>query len=146
MTDAVMPRRTLRQLLTARRGRGRLHWTDAFAYAYLAFGVFLMFGPVIWLVLSSFKTPAGLLEFPPTFLPLGQISVEVEGYDKPLPLYRATLEDGTVRYLAQIRRIGIVSQMVDPADPSAVRTTVVVTVGFSDAARPADPNTSTRWS
>ena len=110
-------RRTIAGLLTARRGRGRLHWTDIFSYAYLGLGVLLMFGPVVWLTLSSFKTASGLLEFPPTLLPLGQIEVNVEGHDKPLPLYRVTMEDGTVRELAQIRRIGIVAQMVDPEDP-----------------------------
>lgn len=118
MADTLYRQPGVRDVLSARRGRaGRLHWTDIFTYAYLAIGVFLMFGPVVWLVLSSFKTPAGLIEFPPTLLPLGQISVEVEGYDKPLPVYRATLEDGSVRDLAQVRRIGIVSQMVDPANP-----------------------------
>ena len=121
MSDAISPRPSLGELLSARRGRGRrrgrLHWTDVFTWVYLALGIFLMFGPVVWLVLSSFKTPAGLVEFPPTFLPLGQISVEVEGHEEPLPLFRATLEDGSVRELAQVRRIGIVSQMVDPADP-----------------------------
>ncbi|WP_051644601.1 carbohydrate ABC transporter permease [Labrenzia sp. DG1229] len=117
MADATAHRRTIGTLLTARRGRGKLHWTDIFTYLYLAFGILLMFGPVVWLVLSSFKTPAGLLEFPPTLLPLGQISAEVEGYDKPLPIFRATLEDGTEMELAQVRRIGIVSQMVDPANP-----------------------------
>jgi len=117
MADVAHARPSLGAFLTARRGRGRLHWTDVFTYCYLAFGVFLMFGPVVWLVLSSFKTPAGLVEFPPTFLPLGQIEVKVEGYDKPLPLFRATLEDGTVADLAQIRRVGIVSQMVDPENP-----------------------------
>ena len=116
MTD-MTARRTVWGLVTARRGRGRLHWTDVFTYAYLLLGVLLMFGPVVWLVLSSFKTPAGLLEFPPTLLPLGQIEVAVEGHDKPLPLFRATLEDGTVKDLAQVRRIGIVSQMVDPESP-----------------------------
>ena len=116
MTD-MTARRTFWGLVTARRGRGRLHWTDVFTYAYLLLGVLLMFGPVVWLVLSSFKTPAGLLEFPPTLLPLGQIEVTVEGHDKPLPLFRATLEDGTVKDLAQIRRVGIVSQMVDPENP-----------------------------
>ena len=116
MTD-VTARRTFLELVTARRGRGKLHWTDVFTYAYLLLGVLLMFGPVVWLVLSSFKTPAGLLEFPPTLLPLGQIEVAVEGHDKPLPLFRATLEDGTVKDLAQIRRVGIVSQMVDPENP-----------------------------
>ena len=118
MADTVASTRSIGSLLTATRGRGKLHWTDIFSYAYLLMGVFLMFGPVVWLVLSSFKTPAGLVEFPPTFLPLGQIEVAVEGYDKPLPLFRATLEDGTTKDLAQIRRIGIVSQMVDPENPA----------------------------
>ena len=119
MSESTYPRPSVRQLLAARRARGQLHWTDVFAYGYLALGVLLMFGPVVWLVLSSFKTPAGLIEFPPTLLPLGQISVTVEGYDEPLPLFRATMEDGTTRDLAQIRRIGIVSQMVDPENPEA---------------------------
>lgn len=119
MAETTFPRPGVMTLLTARRGRGRLHWTDVFSWVYLALGVLLMFGPVVWLVMSSFKTPAGLVEFPPTFLPLGQVSVPVEGYDAPLLLFRATLEDGTEKELAQVRRIGIVSQMVDPADPSA---------------------------
>ena len=89
MSDAAaMQTRTMRGLLNARRGRnGRIHWTDVFTYLYLTFGIFLMFGPVIWLTMSSFKTSSALLEFPPTFLPLGQIEVQVEGYDKPLPLF-----------------------------------------------------------
>ena len=111
----------LSTLLTLRRGADDQnqgwHWTDIFTYVYLGFGVFLMFGPVVWLILSSFKTPAALVEFPPTLLPLGQIEVPVEGYDKPLPLYKVTMEDGSVRELAQIRRVGIIAQMVDPADP-----------------------------
>ena len=105
------------QLLTGRRSTHSLHWTDIFSYVYLALGVCLMLGPVLWLVLSSFKTPAGIVEFPPTLLPLGQIEVPVEGYDKPLPLFRVTMPDGAVRELAQIRRVGIMAQMVDPAEP-----------------------------
>ena len=69
----------------------------------------------MWLVASSFKTPAGLLEFPPTFLPYTQETVEVPGFDEPLPLYEVTLEDGTTERLAQVRRIGLQAQMVDPA-------------------------------
>ena len=105
------------RFLTRRRGGAGWHWTDVVAYGYLGLGILLMFGPVVWLVLSSFKTQAGLLEFPPTLLPLSQIEVPVDGYDDPLPLFSVTMEDGTVRELAQIRRIGIVAQMVDPADP-----------------------------
>jgi len=126
-------RRTVAGLLTARRGRGgRLHWTDIFSYAYLGLGVVLMFGPAVWLILSSFKTASGLLEFPPTLLPLGQIEVNVEGYEKPLPLYSVTEEDGTVRELAQVRRIGIIAQMVDPSDPGV---TIKVPIGQREAVR-----------
>ncbi|MEL6887298.1 MAG: carbohydrate ABC transporter permease [Pseudomonadota bacterium] len=117
MADATVPTRSFRAMLSARRGQGALHWSDVFTYFYLLFGVLLMFGPVIWLVMSSFKTPAGLVEFPPTFLPLGQVEVPVEGYDEPLLLFDVTMEDGTTRQLAQVRRIGIISQMVDPANP-----------------------------
>ena len=78
------------------RGRHRLDWTDWFSYGYLL-GLLLMFGPVLWLVLSSFKTPAALAEFPPQLLPYGQKTVAVAGHDNPLPLYRVTLPDGTTR-------------------------------------------------
>jgi alpha-1,4-digalacturonate transport system permease protein len=106
--------------LTLRRGRGRLHWTDLASYAYLLLGVVLMFGPVLWLGLSSFKTQAGLLEFPPSLLPTSQKEVSVPGYDKPLPLFNVTLEDGSTRVLAQARRIGLQAQMIDPAEPTKI--------------------------
>jgi alpha-1,4-digalacturonate transport system permease protein len=44
----------------------------------------------------------------------------VEGHDKPLPLYEVTLEDGSTRVLAEVRRIGTVAQMVDPENPEEV--------------------------
>jgi alpha-1,4-digalacturonate transport system permease protein len=106
------------ETLTKRRGGKRLHWTDYAAYGYLVIGVFLMFGPVVWLALSSFKTQAGLLEFPPTLLPMSQKEATVAGYDKPLPLFTVTLPDGTKKVMGQARRIGLQAQMVDPADPS----------------------------
>ncbi len=105
-------------LLTARRNAQRWHWTDIAAYAYLLIGVFLMFGPVVWLVFSSFKTQASLLEFPPSLLPMSQREVSVPGYPQPLPLFTVTLDDGTTRELAQVRRVGIQAQMVDPANPT----------------------------
>lgn len=118
MAETTRSTWSIATVVTARRSQNGLHWSDVFSYIYLLFGVLLMFGPVIWLVMSSFKTPAGLIEFPPTFLPLGQIEVEVKGYDKPLLLFDVTMEDGSTRQLAQVRRIGIVSQMVDPENPA----------------------------
>ena len=105
---------------TKTRGRGRLHVTDIITYIYLAFGTLIMFVPVIWLVLSSFKTPAGLVQFPPSILPFSQETVAVDGYDEPLPLFTVTLDDGTTAELAQVRRVGLEAQMVDPANPGDI--------------------------
>jgi alpha-1,4-digalacturonate transport system permease protein len=108
------------EFLTRRRGGSGWHFTDVLAVIWLASGLFLMFGPAIWLTLSSFKTPAALIEFPPVFLPLDTRTAIVEGYDRPLPLYRVGAEDGTERVLAQVRRIGTVAQLVDPATPGEI--------------------------
>ena len=97
------------------RGQRQLHWTDTVSYLYLVLGLFMMFAPVVWLVMSSFKTEAAMAQFPPSFLPYSQKSVSVPGHDKPLPLYKVTLEDGSQRELVQINRIGIKANMVDPA-------------------------------
>jgi alpha-1,4-digalacturonate transport system permease protein len=106
--------------LTRTRGRSRLHFTDIFTYLYLTFGVLLMFGPVLWLVLSSFKTSAEVAKFPPRIWPYRQETIEIEGYDEPLALYEVTLEDGSTAEMAQVRRIGLEAQMIDPANPSEI--------------------------
>ena len=106
--------------LTRRRGGKRWDWTDVFTWFWLISAFFVMFGPAVWLILSSFKTPAALAEFPPTILPMATQSVMVEGYDKPLELYNVTTEDGQERTLAQVRRVGIVAQMVDPVTPGEI--------------------------
>lgn len=99
------------------RGRRRLHWTDTVTYLYLVVGLFTMFAPVVWLVMSSFKSEAAISQFPPTFLPYTQKTVQVAGFDKPLPLFQVTLDDGARQELAQVNRIGIMANMVDPAEP-----------------------------
>ncbi len=95
-----------------------------FTYAYLLLGVVVMFGPVLWLVMSSFKSSGDIKRFPPRFLPYHQELVAVEGYDEPLPLYEVTLADGAIAQLAQARRVGLEAQMIDPADPEAGLTKV----------------------
>jgi len=44
----------------------------------------------------------------------------VEGYEEPLPLYVITFDDGTNQTLAQVRRIGLEAQMIDPANPGEI--------------------------
>ena len=105
--------------LLARRGGKGWHWTDIVTFLWLGLGVLVMFGPAIWLVLSSFKSPAGLAEYPPTLLPYVAETVVVEGHDQPLPLFVVTDAAGT-RTLAEVRRVGTVAQMVDPANPAEI--------------------------
>lgn len=106
--------------LTNTRGRKRLSYSDLLTYLYLMLGTVMMFGPVVWLVLSSFKSQTEILSFPPRLLPYQQETIAVDGYDEPLALYNVTMEDGTTRQLAQVRRVGIEAQMVDPANPTEV--------------------------
>lgn len=107
----------IRAFLTRTHGKGRLDWTDYLSYAYLVVGLFTMFAPIVWLLMSSFKSESAITVFPPSFLPYSQKSVTVSGHDKPLPLFLTRLEDGTQREMAQVRRIGLQSTLVDPVRP-----------------------------
>ncbi|MGY6548507.1 MAG: carbohydrate ABC transporter permease [Roseinatronobacter sp.] len=113
--------------LTLRRGRDRLDMTDWIAFGFLGLGVALMLGPVIWLVLSSFKTEAALQEFPPRLMPLAPQFVEIEGFDTALQRFQVVAGEHVGRELAQVRRIGLNAQMVDPANPGEV-----LNVGIND--------------
>jgi alpha-1,4-digalacturonate transport system permease protein len=122
---------TLMQFAARRRGGIRADWTDWLVYAYLLLGVIVMLGPVLWVVASSFKSESTLMTFPPTFLPEAVETVAVNGYERPLGLYRVTRSDGNVVTMAQVRRVGIVARMVDPAHPEAGALDVP-----ADSARP----------
>jgi alpha-1,4-digalacturonate transport system permease protein len=108
------------KFFTRTRGKEKLHFTDIISYVYLGLGVIIMFGPVLWLVLSSFKTSAEVVKFPPRLLPYKQETIEIEGYDEPLPVYLVTLEDGSTAELAQVRRIGLERQLIDPNNPGDI--------------------------
>lgn len=96
-------------------GNEKLDWADILTYLYMFFGTLLMFGPVLWIVLSSFKTEAELSKFPPRVLPYRQETVEIE--DTERLLFEVLMEDGSVETLARLRTIGKQAQMVDPANP-----------------------------
>ncbi len=108
------------EFISRTRGGNKLHITDMITYLYLGLSVVIMFGPVVWLILSSFKSSAEVVKFPPRLLPYRQETVDIEGYDEPLPLFEATLEDGSTAVLAQVRRIGLEAQMVDPENPEDI--------------------------
>ncbi|MEY4295048.1 MAG: hypothetical protein RLY82_736 [Pseudomonadota bacterium] len=104
------------QFLTRTHGKGRMDWTDYVSYAYLFVGLFTMFAPIVWLVMSSFKTEGAIAQFPPTFLPYSQQVVKVTGQDQPLPLFLTKTPEGQ-RPMAQLMRVGIEATMIDPAKP-----------------------------
>ncbi|RWO56253.1 carbohydrate ABC transporter permease [Mesorhizobium sp.] len=108
------------EFLFRRRGGAGWHWTDVFTWFWLIGGLLVMFGPALWLVNSSFKTPAALAEFPPTVLPYVTAEAVVEGYEEPLQLFEVRNDDGSARVLAEVRRLGTVAQMVDPANPGEI--------------------------
>jgi len=108
-----------RFLLRTRGGQGP-DWTDWACYGYLILGVLVMFGPVAWLALSSLKTPAALDQMPPTVLPYEPMRAAVPGRPGTLPLFRVTAGEHRGQVLAELRRIGLQSQMVDPSAPDAV--------------------------
>jgi alpha-1,4-digalacturonate transport system permease protein len=112
--------RTILEYFRRTKGHKKLDFTDILSYIYLGLGVIIMFGPVLWLVLSSFKTSGEVVKFPPRLLPYRQETVMVPGYDDPLPLYTITLNDGSTRTLAQVRRVGLEAQLVDPANPAEI--------------------------
>ncbi|WP_316862464.1 carbohydrate ABC transporter permease [uncultured Cohaesibacter sp.] len=114
------------RFLTRKQGGIKMTWADRVTYGYLLLGVFVMLLPVLWVFISSFKEPANLSEYPPTLMPVTMEKVEVEGYKTPLPLFEVVQEDGSVKVMAQIRRVGIRAQMVDPENPGAGRVTIDV--------------------
>lgn len=106
--------------LTRTSGDGQLDTSDILTYLYMLFGTILMFGPVLWIVFSSFKTEAELTKFPPRLLPYRQQTVDVAGYEDPLPLFEVTTEEGSVVELARVRRVGLEAQMIDPDNPEEI--------------------------
>ncbi|MEN9559656.1 MAG: hypothetical protein RLZZ502_867 [Pseudomonadota bacterium] len=105
------------KFLTRTHNNRSWHWTDTLSYLYLFLGLFMMFAPVAWLALSSFKTPAALSEYPPSFLPQKQQTIKLAGHEEPLPVFSVQLDDGSQKTMAQVRRMGIMATMVDPAKP-----------------------------
>jgi len=112
--------RTVYNFLTQTRHKYGLSHSDLLTYLYLSFGTVVMAGPLIWLVLSSFKPQSQLIRFPPTLLPYAQETVVVKGYEQPLELFDVTFDDGSIHRLAQISRVGLEAQMVDPAAPDTI--------------------------
>ncbi|MCS6772519.1 MAG: hypothetical protein NZ693_00175, partial [Thermoflexales bacterium] len=59
----------------------------AVVYVILTLFAGVMLFPFLVMVFTSLKTPADTFSYPPRLLPTEQVTVELAGYDRPLPLH-----------------------------------------------------------
>ena len=56
-------------------------------YFVLTFFALVMIFPFLYMLTTSFKIPADTFRYPPRMLPRNPVTIEVTGYDEPLPVY-----------------------------------------------------------
>ena len=56
-------------------------------YFVLTFFAIVMLFPFFYMLSTSFKIPADTFRYPPRMLPRDPVTIQVEGYEEPLPLY-----------------------------------------------------------
>ncbi|MBN8579869.1 MAG: carbohydrate ABC transporter permease [Anaerolineae bacterium] len=61
-------------------------------YFVLTFFAFIMLFPFVYMLATSFKIPADTFRYPPRILPRDPVTLQVEGYDEPLPLYYVEID------------------------------------------------------
>ncbi|MFN8380577.1 MAG: carbohydrate ABC transporter permease [Anaerolineales bacterium] len=71
-------------------------------YFVLTFFALVMIFPFAYMLATSFKIPADTFRYPPRMLPRNPVTVTVDGYDEPLPLYYVDVDGVQKEYaLAQ---------------------------------------------
>ncbi len=68
-------------------------------YGILTFFALVMVFPFLYMLTTSLKTPADTFRYPPRMLPRDQLTIQVPGYDDPLPVYLLEV-DGEKRQFA----------------------------------------------
>lgn len=56
-------------------------------YFVLTFFALVMIFPFLYMLSTSFKIPADTFRYPPRMLPRDPVTIQVDGYDEPLPLF-----------------------------------------------------------
>lgn len=84
-------------------------------YLVLSAFAFLMLFPFLFMFFTSFKEPQDTFHSPPRLVPKSPVTLAVEGYDEPLPLYYVT-QNGVRQQFVLVKsniRIGV---FADPAN------------------------------
>ncbi|HWU41069.1 MAG TPA: hypothetical protein VN203_25740, partial [Candidatus Acidoferrum sp.] len=103
MSEALHPTSSPPQLRRARR----LDLPTALAYACLILGTIIMFAPVLWIVLSSFKGLNEIYRFPPTFFPEKWITTNYTEALQKFPFLRYLVNSVTVTVVATLLTLTI---------------------------------------
>ncbi|MCA0424175.1 MAG: carbohydrate ABC transporter permease [Proteobacteria bacterium] len=105
--------------LSRRRGIGRLHWSDWLTYGYLLMGVLIVLLPILWMILSSLKSPAALVENDPRALPYEQITIPAAD-GKSHTVFLWTRSDGVAVDVALVGVRGLNARVFEPGRPDTV--------------------------
>lgn len=92
--------------------------TYTLTYAVLIFFAFIMLFPFFYMLFTSLKLPKDTFRYPPRLLPRDPITLEVAGYDEPLPLYHVTY-NGELREFVLVEDTIRVATFADPNSPAA---------------------------
>lgn len=87
-------------------------------YAVLTFFALIMLFPFLYMLTTSLKTPADTFRYPPRMLPRTPETVEVPGYEQPLPLYHV-IHNGVEREFALLESNIRVGMYAPPENLSA---------------------------
>ncbi|MEW5956185.1 MAG: carbohydrate ABC transporter permease [Chloroflexota bacterium] len=90
------------QVATGHKWRRRLGLSDVLTYLALLLGTAIMFVPVLWVALSSFKGVEELYRFPPTFFPEQWTLDNYTGAIQKFPFLRYLLNSVTVTVAATL--------------------------------------------
>ncbi len=72
--------------------------SNFFLYFLLTFFALVMIFPFLYMLATSFKTPADTFRYPPRMLPQNAVTLAVDGYDEPLPLYYVDVDGQQQEY------------------------------------------------
>jgi multiple sugar transport system permease protein len=100
----------------------KLDRTSAMMHIFLLILGLFVSSPILLALLSSFKVPEKMIEYPPNLIPMRQREVDVDGFEDPLKLFDVTNDDGTVNTLAFVEQDGQLVKMIAPENPNEVLT------------------------
>lgn len=69
-----------------------------FLYLILTFFALVMIFPFLYMLTTSFKTPADTFRYPPRMMPRNAVTTTVAGYEEPLPLYYVDVDGQQMQY------------------------------------------------